>query len=942
MRRIIESLRCRLPGMSPAVLGGTLTTRLLATAMSFAAGVIAARDLGVDGRAELALMISAPAVLSILTVLGMDNANARFAGTSHTAFRQIVRWSLVFSLVAGSALPGLWLLLGQRWPVLLLDLPFRLALLAAAMCPVTLLTTLLGTAEIGRGRVVTYYLTTALPSLCYLAGIVGLRALGALTVTGCFLAALAGHLVAAAALLVAATARVHPDGARVPVGAFGSFALKSYLPNLIHYGMLRLDVPVIQLLAGSTAVAMYAVALPVAEGLLLVPTAVALMIFPQATSGSVDARAVTRIARTVLGVTAVTAAVAAAAAPLVVPAVYGPPYAGAVQVIWATLPGLVLFSAGRSLQAYLAATDRLRPVIAATALGAVVNLVLLAVLTAPFGAVGAGVADSAGFLVFAVLLGRAVRSRVRSGPAAGKRPSARPPAAPAPVRQNRRQWREPVRAARAALAGLVGERVRRTRPRWTAALAGGSPLAAAALPVAAAVGYLATASSPTAVASGLVVVVLTCVLTPDVGLYTLAAAIPLSQSTFGSSLVTSNRLVVLMLVCLLNRALTGRGVARPRPAGALIAVATIGCLVAATAVAGGTTRSGAGTWQYLLLACAPLLLLPLVAGPGPALDRALMVFCGGSVILAVIEIVRTDSVLTARSDLAAADSAVLAATQPGVANHNAVGALFVMAAAVLLARFHTVRPRLPRWAIGGGTVVLSIGVAYSLSRAAYLAGIAMLVVYAGRRALRGILALGVGAACLVPLMPAAIAARFESVLGGSTLDADSAVRLDLWSSALRMFDAHPVFGVGYLNFAGQLPDFYRATGHYNVMFLQFPLLEFAHNTYLTVLSQTGLVGAVGLGSLAVLGVRRAWGALRGGDHAGEAALLAMVGTGICSMFGEVLLVPTLLSGLVLIVLAAKPAAGGRVPAGRLVPASRVVPGRVVPGRVVPVAGEVTR
>ncbi|MEW1913805.1 O-antigen ligase family protein [Kitasatospora sp. NPDC085895] len=937
MRRIIESLRCRLPGMSPAVLGGTLTTRLLATAMSFVAGVIAARELGVQGRAMLALMVSAPAVLSILTVLGMDNANARFAGTSHTAFRQIVRGSLAFSLIAGSAAAGLWLLLGHHWPVLLLGLPFRFALLAAAMCPATLLTTLLGTAEIGRGRVMTYYLATTLPSLCYLAGVIGLRATGSLTVTSCFLAALAGHLAAATALLVAATVRVHPDGERVPARAFGSFALRAYLPNLIHYGMLRLDVPVIQLLAGSTAVAMYVVALPVAEGMLLMPTTVALMIFPQATSGSVDARAVTRIARTVLGVAAVTAAGAAVAAPFVIPAVYGPLYAAAVPVIWVVLPGLVLFSAGRSLQAYLAATDLLRPVIIATALGAVVNVVLLGALTTPFGAVGAGAADSAGFLVFAALLGHAIRSRVRSGHAAGKRPAAARPSAPS-VRQKRREPR--IRPVWAALTGLVSEGCRRTHS-WRAAgvLADRAPLAAAALLAAATVGYLATASSPVAIASGLMVIVLTCALTPNAGLYTLAAAIPLSQSTVGSSLVTSNRLVALMFVCLLNRALMGREIVRPRPAGTLITVGTVGCLVAATAVAGGTTRLGTGTWQYLLLACAPLLLLPLVAGPGPTLDRALLVFCGGSVILAVIEIARTDSVFAARTDLAAADSAVLAITQPGTANHNAVAALFIMAAAVLLARFQTIQPRLYRWAIGGGIIVLTIGIAYSLSRAAYLAGIAMMVVYTYRRALRGILALGFGATCLVPLVPAAIAARFGLVLGGSTLDTDSAVRLDLWSSALRMFDAHPLFGVGYLNFAGQLPAFYHATGHYNVMFLQFPLLDFAHNTYLTVLSQTGLVGAVGFGSLAALGVRRAWTALRSGDHAGEAALLAMVGTGICSMFGEVLLVPTLLSGLVLIVLAAKPAAADEpVTAGRPMPADEPV----TIGRLVPAPGQVAR
>jgi O-antigen/teichoic acid export membrane protein/O-antigen ligase len=901
---ITKSLRVRLPGVSPAAIGGTLATRVLATAMSFAAGVIAARALGVRGRATFAVMMSVPAVLSIVTLLGMDNANARFAGTSHTAFRQIVRWSVVFSLVPGSALAGLWLLLGHLWPVVLLGVPFRLALVVAAMCPMALLTTLLGMAEIGRGRVATYNLVSTVPAACYLVGVCGLGAAGALSPTSCFLSALAGQMICAGMLLIAATTRVHADGEPVSARTFGSFAIRTYLPNLVQYGMLRLDVPLIQMFAGATAVAVYAVALPLAEGLLLLPTAVGLVMFPAVTSGAVDARATARIARTVFAAAAASAAVAAAAAPVLIPAVYGQPYSGAVPVIWAMLPGLVLFSAGRSIQPYLAAVGLLRPVIAATVTGAMVNVALLVALTPHYAAVGAGAADSAGYLVFAVLLVLGVRLGVRArrcrraAPATEQRAAApaRPPAGRLSVKRTS---------------------VKRAGDRWRSAystqarpvLARRAPVVAAGILTAAAVGCLVTAYSPTVtVSAGLMVIVPACLLLiPDAALYVLAAAIPLSQSDVGASLITPRVLVALMIICLLGRVVAGRGIARPKLIGALTTVGTVGYMAVSSAMIGDTDLPGTGTWQYLLLVCAPLLLLPLVAEPGRVLDRALLLFCGGSVILAVFEIVQVGSVFATRTDLAPAVTAALAMTQGYADNHNAAGALFVMAAAVLLGRYPAVRERLPRLATGIGVVVLALGVAYSLSRAAYLAGIAVVVLYAVRRSLRGVLALCVGVACLLPLLPAAVAARFGSMLGGGALDADSAVRLDLWSSALRMFEAHPAFGVGYLNFAGQLPAYYQATGDYEVMLLQFPFLNFAHNTYLTVLSQTGLVGTVGIGSLGVFGVRWAWRAARSGDPAGEAALLAMLGAGVCSFFGEVLLLPPLLAGLTLIVLAAKPA-----------------------------------
>lgn len=915
VQSIMKGLRVRLPGISPAAIGGTLTTRLLATAMSFAAGVIAARDLGVHGRATFAVMISVPTVLSIVTVLGMDSANARFAGTSHTAYRQIVRWTVAFSLVPGSALAGLWLLLGHLLPAVLLGVPFRLALVAATMCPVTLLTTLLGAAEIGRGRVRTYNLASTVPAVCHLVGVCGLFATRSLTPTTCFLSALAGQLLCAGVLLIATTTRVHDDGERVSARTFGSFALRAYLPNLIHYGMLRLDVPVIQLLAGATAVAMYAVALPVAEAMFLLPTAVALVMFPAVTSGAVDARAAARIARTVFVAAAVSAAMVAAAAPVLIPAVYGRPYSGAVQVIWAMLPGLVLFSMGRSLQAYLAATDLLRPVIVATVIAGMVNVALLGVLTPRYAAVGAGVADSAGYLVFAVLIGRGVRWGVR----ADRHPLARPATEsgqPAPARR-------PF----GRLVAKCGDRRQAVYPRYVRSMMfRRTHLVAAGLVTAAGVGYLAMAYGPAVslvgAAVGLAVVVVACLLIPDAGLYVFAATIPLSQSDIGTSLISPRRLAALMLVCLLGRVVAGAGIAWPKLIGALITICTVAYMAAASVVVGDTGLQGTGNWQYLLLTCAPLLLVPLIAPPGPALDRALTVFCCGSVILAVIEIAQAGSIFAMKADLTPADTAVLAITQEGTANHNAVGALFVMAAAVLLKRCSAARGRLTRLATAAGVVVLVLGVAYSLSRAAYLAGIAMIVLYAARRSLRGALALGAGAACMLPLLPAAIAARFDSILGGAP-DANSAVRLDLWSSAVRMFEAHPAFGVGYLNFAAQLPAYYQATGDYEVMFLQFPLLEFAHNTYLTVLSQTGLVGALGIGALALLGARRAWRAIRSGDPAGEAALLAMVGAGVCSLFGEVLLVPSLLAALMLIILAAKPVPVGpsRGPAPAPVPES---------------------
>jgi O-antigen/teichoic acid export membrane protein/O-antigen ligase len=854
-------------------------------ALSFGAGIITARVLGPHGRAVLAVMLSVPAIFSVVGVFGLDNANARFAGRSHTAYRQLVRLSVVYSALLGSALAALWLLAGRAWPTVMLGLTPRLALLTAALCPVALLTTLLGTAEIGRGRVMAYNLATAIPTGCYVAGVVVLLITGQLTVTNCFLSAAAGLALSAIALLLLAAARVHPDGQKVAAREYGSYAFRAYLPNLAHYGMLRMDVPVIQLLAGSTAVALYSVALPVAEGLLLLPAAVALVIFPQVTSGAMDREAAQKIARTVLLATAGIAALIALAAPALMPAIYGTPYRGSVTVVWCMLPGLVLFSSSRTLQAYLAATDLLRPVITATAVGLAVNLGLLLALTPRFGAAGAGASDSAGYLAFTVFLAAWVR-RGRSRAEDRARPSPGTGRAPAPQlwwpRIEPSRFRSPILGCAGAAAAIGAAKV-------------------------------STSSSTIAGLFIAVAIVLLCLLIPNLGLYLLAIAIPLSQSTIGTTLLTPRKLTVIIAVSLLGHLVAGR-VVRPRPAATATAIGLIAYLLVSATVIGGINSAGAKNWQFALLVCAPLLLLPLITEPGAVISRVLILFSFSCAVLGLVEISKASSSLATSTDLSPADSAVLAISQTNTANHNAVGALLVIALAILLAHLTISRSSLAKIAMVAAITALVLGIAYSFSRASYFGAIAVVVVYALRKSIRGLIGLAVGTACLLPILPAAVTARFSTVLASSSnLDADSTVRLDLWSSALRMFDAHPLFGVGYLNFAAQLPYYFRATGNYDVSYIEFPLLEYAHNTYLTVLSQTGLIGIAAVGILVVLAWRRAWSAARSGDWAGEAALLAMIGVGVCSIFGEVLLVPAILCGFMLVILAAR-AAPAQVPA----------------------------
>lgn len=208
----------------------------------------------------------------------------------------------------------------------------------------------------------------------------------------------------------------------------------------------------------------------------------------------------------------------------------------------------------------------------------------------------------------------------------------------------------------------------------------------------------------------------------------------------------------------------------------------------------------------------------------------------------------------------------------------------------------------PLWA--ACVVVLVAAVACTLSRGAFvgLGALAVWAVATGRVGVRGVLATGVVAACLVaaalalwhPLIDEKIRAK------GAVAAENVASRGALWSGALAMAADQPVLGVGTGQFGVRAGDYV----HNEPLGIRRPLV---HDSYLEVLAESGLPALLafvaflaGSFRLAATGRRRA--AARGdADGAGlasavQAALVvAIVGAAFLSV--EVALPLWLLGGL---------------------------------------------
>ena len=194
----------------------------------------------------------------------------------------------------------------------------------------------------------------------------------------------------------------------------------------------------------------------------------------------------------------------------------------------------------------------------------------------------------------------------------------------------------------------------------------------------------------------------------------------------------------------------------------------------------------------------------------------------------------------------------------GIANSNFLAA--ALAAGILLAFFALMAARgaLLRVALAGSILVNGVAFTMTQSRGgviALAAGIVFAVLLAGRWRPHavgvGMLACAVGGTYFFALAAPAIRDRLTNISAQG-----SSGRSDEWQIAYRIFSHHPIGGAGLGNYALLAPHY--ATDTLQLLRVQFVLRGFvAHNTYLQILSELGLIGAALFAALLVVVVATA-------------------------------------------------------------------------------------
>jgi O-antigen ligase len=343
-------------------------------------------------------------------------------------------------------------------------------------------------------------------------------------------------------------------------------------------------------------------------------------------------------------------------------------------------------------------------------------------------------------------------------------------------------------------------------------------------------------------------------------------------------------LVTPLLLIESRRTLDEHRLRTPRLLAVLVAYLIVSWLVAAS-LHGSTFEplDFAVLWGLQL---APLLLAFVLTRPLEDLTTLLGVFVVLAATVALTQLlipVPQGGVVLGSGDV----SALLASSR------NALGVVYLLGISIVLPRVQLpLRPR--HIALVAVAIVLTLAIADGLSRSSYIGGAALAATFL---LIRGSKFGAVVLLVLVIGLPFAIGGEIRTfdeavqrvigTFGAGGLDTSSEVRLDLWSAAWRAFEQSPIFGVGYQQFSASLPRLWEGSVSGLAIASSAGGYAYAHNLYLTVLSQGGLVGALIFGSVVWSMMRdaaRAAGAFK------ETAWLAIASAGAASIFGEPLLV----------------------------------------------------
>jgi len=374
----------------------TLTGNIFPPAAALVMTPILARSLGVDGRGQLASVISPYLLLVTLASFGVPEAVTYFVASNPQTARIATRWASLIACFTGAAvvvalvaLRG-WLSDGNA------ELAQLILIAACAIVPAVCLGVVRGTASgLHLWRLVAA--ERLLTSVGMLAAVIVVAGTGKLTVTVATLIITLVPVVGVLAycpLLRELRPSTEPSTTAAP-GAILGYGSRIWLGAVSGILLVRLDQALMNPIAGAHELGLYVVAVSISEIPLIVNSTVRDVTFAdQAASSSPDILAAS--ARISSSACAAIGAALLLLLPFLVPYTFGADFTAAVPVAAILIVAVVIGTPGSVAGAGLSGRGRPGLRSASLAVACVANLILMVILVPKFGAIGAAWATMAG------------------------------------------------------------------------------------------------------------------------------------------------------------------------------------------------------------------------------------------------------------------------------------------------------------------------------------------------------------------------------------------------------------------------------------------------------------------------------------------------------------------------------------------------------------------
>jgi len=386
----------------------TFSRQFLAALMQLGLLLVITRILGPEGAGSYAVALLLPTMMSQLLNLGLASANIYFVASRQfplarvwAASRDLMAMVVLFGIAMGSAL----ILMASD--TLFPGVPQPVLLMALAIFPFSLMMSIVAGMFQALQDFRSFNLAVIAQPALALTGALALWAGGALNLVALLGVVSLSHAVALGLALSILRRRLpllrdfggHISYLRKALG----YGIKAHLGNILTFLNYRLDLFLVNLLAGPAAAGLYVVAVRLVEQLWIVSQAVSTVIFPRLAAMAGDEAARRRftplVARIVLWIVLCGAGVLAAVARPLIEVLFGAEFAGASLAVMILLPGVVFLASARVLANDLAARGRVGINLALAALVLVINTTANLLLIPPFGIAGAAAATSLAYTV---------------------------------------------------------------------------------------------------------------------------------------------------------------------------------------------------------------------------------------------------------------------------------------------------------------------------------------------------------------------------------------------------------------------------------------------------------------------------------------------------------------------------------------------------------------